>query len=368
MTKNKFLYRVIYLIFIILLSLLFSLLVLIGIKDMLAVGKNSNSVTVKIPEDVNLNMVSKILSEKKIIDVEIFFKLYSFITKSDKNFAPGIYKLRQNMDYEEILDHIRNPANNKDIVSVTFREGMNILEISELLETSGVCSSNEFAKICNSEEFLKEYEFLRLINNKSKRYYLLEGYLFPDTYQFYRGEKPAEVLKKFLNNFNKKIIINKNSKEKSIKDLCLEFGNNLDNILSIASLIQAEAADKKDMYKISGIIWNRLKISDTSGLNKFGEYGLNKLNIDATIWYPYRTKSTVPENLVGTFKSRFNTYELIGLTPGAICNPSLDSILATLEPENSDYFYYCHSQNRITYYAKTNSEHLQNLKKAGLAK
>lgn len=368
--KNTFLFRIIWIIFLSLVSTLLAGYFLIAMNDMLGLGESDNIITVDIPEHANIDTVAKIFKEKGIIKQELFFKLYSIITKNSKGFVAGTYELKANMDYQILINRIRSHIVDKNAVEIAFKEGMNVQEYASILAENGVCEEEEFLAKCNSDEFDDKYEFLKEIKNKDERYYKLEGYLFPDTYEFYKNEDPTSIIKRFLNNAQRKLVkltsIEGYANNTSIKYICEEKGKTLDEILNISSMIQDEAANKDDMYKVSSVIYNRLGTLSSNGINKFGEYGLSALGIDSTVWYPYRAKSAVPENIVNTFKSRYNTYNITGTPPGPICNPGIQAIYAALSPENTEYFYFCHSSSGNAYYAKTNDVHLENLKKAGL--
>ncbi len=368
--KNSWFFRIIWLVFLCLISVLLARYIITGINDMLAVGRKQEVVQVEIPKGASLDTVAKIFKEEGIISEPLFFKLYAVATKSTKGFSQGIYELNTSMDYQAILNHTRNQANSKDVVEVTFTEGMNILEYADLLHENGVCDKSEFLASCNSDEFDEKYSFIKEISNKGEREYKLEGYLFPDTYQFYRGESASDSIFKFLSNFQKKIIkrgkIEGYDKSTSIKELAEEKNMNLENLINIASLIQAEAANKSDMYKVSSAIQNRLATVSNGGKSKFGEFTLNILRIDATIFYPYKNKVSVPVNIAHTFQSSYDTYKIEGLPPGPICNPGMDAILAALNPESTDYYYYCHSASGEAFYAKTMDAHLANQRKAGI--
>ena len=368
--KNGCLFIMVWFVFLAFIAVLINRYAMSGINDMLGIGRANNIVTVEIPKDSNLDSVSKILYDNNVISNPNFFKLYSFVTKSTKGFSQGTYELKSNMDYEEILNHIRNQANSKDIVSLTFREGMNIMEISDLLEKNGVCEKNDFLNMCNSDEFSEKYDFIKDIPKNSNRYYLLEGYLFPDTYDFYRGETAKDSINRFLNNFQKKITRKSSlegyNEKVSIKELAVAEGKDVENLIIIASLVQAEAANKEDMYKVSSVIHNRLGTLSTGGKNSFGEYDLDRLRLDSTVWYPYRSKNVVPSDIVESFKSKYDTYNINGLPPGPICNPGLEAIKAVLNPASTEYYYFCHSSSGSAFYAKTNDVHLINLKRAGL--
>ncbi len=368
--KNGCLFIMVWFVFLAFIAVLINRYAMSGINDMLGIGRENNTVTIEIPKGSNLDSVSKILYENNVIANPNFFKLYSFVTKSTKGFSQGTYELKSNMDYEEILNYIRNQSNSKDIVSLTFREGMNIMEISDLLEENGVCEKDDFLNMCNSEEFNEKYDFIKDIPKSPDRYYLLEGYLFPDTYDFYRGESAKDSINRFLSNFQKKIT-RKSSLEGyddkvSVKELAIAEGKDVENLIIIASLVQAEAANKEDMYKVSSVIHNRLETLSTGGKNSFGEYDLDRLRLDSTVWYPYRSRNVVPSDIVDSFKSKYNTYNISGLPPGPVCNPGLEAIKAVLKPASTEYYYFCHSSSGSAFYAKTNDVHLINLRRAGL--
>ena len=357
-------------VFIALISVLLSRFIMTGVNDMLAVGKSSEVVQIELPENASIDTVADVLLSKNVISEKWFFKLYSIATKSPKYFYGGFYELETDMDYQSILNHIKNQDNVKDVVEVTITEGMNVLECSNLMEKNGVCSKDDFLKCCNSDKFKDKYSFLEQTDTSAKRLYKLEGYLFPDTYKFYRNENEENVINKLLNNYQKKIYQKVNvegvSVNKSIKELADDQSMSVDKVLNIASLIQAEAANKEDMYKISSVIHNRLATLNNGGKNRFGEFSMHILRIDATVYYPYRNKSSVPKELVKNYSNGYNTYQIEGLPPGPICNPGLDAIYAALFPAQTDFYYYCHSDSGEAFYARTNQVHLSNLKKAGL--
>lgn len=368
--ENRRFFRIVWIIMIVLVGAMLTKYILVGIHDMLAINKEENVVTVTFPTNANLRQTTKILSDNGIIEDPSFFKLYAVLTKANKSFSGGTFDIKTNMDYEALINYLQSQTNRTDIIKLTFSEGRNVNEYADILESNGVCSKDEFLKICSSDEFDEEYSFIKSIPNADKRYYKLEGYLFPDTYQFYKDENPYNVVDKILSNFEQKI----KSKEKvedydkkvSLESRIQEKSVSIDNILTIASLIEGEAADEYDMYIISSIIYNRLSTLDNGGINEYNEYGLNKLGLDTTIWYPYRDRNSVPSDIVSSFKSTYNTYDIEGLPPGPICNPGSAAIEAALNPASTDYYYFCYSESREVYYAKTLAQHNRNLVLAGL--
>ncbi len=367
--KSGLFLKISWFVFLCLISVLLARYILVGINDMLAVGKPSVAVMVDIPQGSSLGDIANILQQNNVISEKEFFKIYTTVTKSAKKLSSGVYELNTDMDYQTIINHLKNQSNIKNVAEITFTEGMNVEEYAHLLEKNKVCSKDEFLKFCSSDKFNLNYEFIKNIDNASERIYRLEGYLFPDTYKFYQGEEPSAVVAKLLNNFKKKVFekhqLKGYSNKISIQDLAKDRDMSIDKLINIASLIQAEAANSSDMYNVSSVIQNRLKTLNTGGKNKFGEFSMSILRIDATVYYPYKTKENLPKNSKN-FKSNYDTYTIEGLPPGPICNPGIDAILAAINPADTQYYYYCHSKSGDAFYAKTNSEHINNLSKAGL--
>lgn len=367
--KNSWFFKISWIVFVSLTSVLLSKFIMTSINDMLAVGRQSETVQVEIPEESSLSDVAHILKDKNVISEEWFFKLYAIATKSSKSFLSGTYELETNMDYQSIINHIRNKNNIREIVEVTITEGMNVIECASLMEKNKICDKEEFLKCCSSTKLDEKFEFLGKIGNDSKRVYRLEGYLFPDTYKFYRGEGAVNVITKLLSNFQKKIYKKpafESRSTESIYQLAENQNIELDKLMNLASLIQAEAAHKEDMFKVSSVISNRLATISNGGRNKFGEFTMNFLRVDATRYYPYKVEAAIPADIKKNFSSVYNTYKVEGLPPGPICNPGLDAIEAALFPAQTDYFYYCHNEAGETFFARTNEVHLSNMKKAGL--
>lgn len=367
---NTYLFRTVWIIMVVFISILFTKYILVGINDMLAIDREESTVTIEIPANPNAYTVARVLSDSHVIKNESFFRVYSFLTRSNKKFTQGEFEVKTNMDYEEIINYIQSQVNRIDVINIMFPEGYNVLQYADLLESNGVCNAKDFLNACNSNDFDDEYSFIKEISNADQRYYKLEGYLFPDTYKFYKGEDPKYTIERFLNNYEDKIIQKKKvegyDSKISIEDQAKEAGMSMNDLLTLASVIQAEAANEEDMYKVSSVLHNRLKTVGNDGMNKYLESGLNKLSCDSTIWYPYKSKDELPQDIKNTFKSRYNTYSIIGLPPGAICNPGLTAIDAALHPKDTDYYYFCHSSEKVAYYASTINEHNTNLVKAGL--
>ncbi len=375
--RNRVIFRTIWFVMILFVSIMTGEFLMVGVNDMLAVGREEGEeVSVTIPKNATLDQVTDILKSKKVIGNKGFFKAYATITRATGDFTNGTFNIMTNKDYQAIINYMQSDNNRTDVVTIQFPEGYTINDFAKRLEKNNVCSAEDFIKYCSTKELDEEYTFLKNIQNEGQRYYRLEGYMFPDTYDFYVGESPESVARKFLSNYRRRLYITRQRFEKNEKKITVEKkaaqqNMSMEDVITLASLIQAEAANTDDMYIISSIIYNRLATASTGGVNPRGETGFMYLQLDSTEFYPYRSKSEVPQSLRATYTSTYSTYAKEGLPPGPICNPSLDAIKAALNPAKTDYYYFCHKpasngQQAVPYYAKTNAEHVANQKKAGL--
>ncbi|MGN1193982.1 MAG: endolytic transglycosylase MltG [Acutalibacteraceae bacterium] len=236
-------------------------------------------------------------------------------------------------------------------VTVTFPEGFTAVQIAKRLEENGVCPAADFIAELNSPGDITEgYPFLAEINNPDERPFLLEGYIFPDTYEFYRGESAQSVLNRFLKN-----TANKLTDEYALR--AEQLGYTLDEVIILASIIQKEAGIKEQMGKVSSVLHNRIESPD---------YG--KLQCDVTINYinDYVTDSEYLEGDTTDYSALYNTYKCDGIPAGAICNPGADAIEAALYPEKTDYFYFVTDKDDNYYYASTYQEHKENCRICGI--
>lgn len=366
--KNKRFFRLIWLAATLVMGIILAQFFLLGFNDMLAVKRTTDTaVHIEIGPDPTLDEIAQILQENKVIDSQLFFKLYVQMTNAGDGFRQGSFDIRTNMDYEQIVNYMQSNLNRTDVVTVQLYEGMNVLEIADKLEEEGVLTDRDkFFELLNSDKFDEDFPFLENVSSEGK-YYRLEGYLFPDTYDFYVNEDPETTIWRFLDNFERRIVYTEYEDEHYEKDVTIEqmiedSEYSMDDIIIIASIIQAEAANTEDMYYVSSVLHNRL--------NSHIDEGLSRLECDSTVYYPYRSKSSVPDNMED-YVSRYNTYSIYGLPAGAICNPSLDAIKAALYPYSTDYYYFCHSaatedSPSVSYYATNYDDHYNNLIAAGL--
>ena len=354
--RNRRIFKWVWISMVIIVAVVLSQFILVGVNDLLAISRESDGrkVTISIPADPTMDDIADILYQANVIKQPGFFKLYATFTSSVEGFRQGDFDIDTDKDYEAIINFLQSNSHRTDIVTVQITEGMNVLEIASTLYEKGVVTDEQqFLELCDSDEFDEDFTFLSDISNAGERYYKLEGYLFPDTYDFYLGEDLNNVINKFLNNYENKILLHKekyfgNSKKSTLEEEAKDTGYTVDEILTIASIIQAEAASRDDMYYISSILHNRLEYGVSEGVAM--------LNCDCTVYYPYRKASDVPESIRSTFHSSYNTNDFNGLPPGPICNPGVEAIKAAINPYDSEYLYFCHDsiENGSTPYYSTN--------------
>lgn len=241
-----------------------------------------------------------------------------------------------------------NPAGGsgqRETVRVTITEGMTLTQIFKKLEANGVCSFDDLMKTAESYDY--SYYPLIAARPSNTRAFKLEGYLFPNTYDFYKNEKPQDAIGRFLRVGEKYITSQDRAKARAM-------GYSMDQILTVASIIEKEGANPNEVRKIAAVIYNRL------------EAGM-QLQMDSGIYYIERSVKPYISGDVNRYNSLYNMYKCKGLPAGPICNPSARTINAALDPADVNYLYFCHDSSAKYYYADTYEEHLENLKKAGIA-
>ncbi len=324
--------------------------------DVLAFGRDDKEVTITITEDDTLDTVTDKLYKTGLIQYPGLFKLYADLSDAMEDIDPGIYKLNTLYDYHALV-LMMSSTSNRLTVDIMIPEGYTCAQIFALLEEKGVCSAAELEEAAALGE-LDDYWFLEGVERGSK--YCLEGYLFPDTYEFYVGDKPVNVLCKLLDNFDYRFTETMAAKLETLNAMIAEKlasrgfpqdyieENKMDirKVVIIASMIEKEAAATSESYNISSVIYNRL--------TNPGSFPY--LNIDAALVYiTGKTELTAEDKQLD---SPYNTYVYKGLIPGPISNPSLSSLHAALDPASSDFYYYAldPKENRH-HFSKTLEEH-----------
>ena len=279
--------------------------------------------------------IGKNLEKENLISSSFYFETYIYYKKLENKLQAGIYSLSPSMSISEIVDwFVQGRANQ---VKITIPEGWRIEQIAERLDKAGVIKKSNFLSAVKNINNLKleEYDFL---NTLPKNHHL-EGFLFPDTYIFFKNSQAEEVINKMLDNFNKKL-------DEGLRKEIKKQNKTVFEIVTLASIIEREAKNSDEMPKIASLYWNRLKIG-------------MKLDADPTVQYAKGNWNKLEVEDYKKVLSPYNTYLYKGLPPGPICNPGLKAIKAVLYPEKTDYFYFFHTDDGKVFFSKTKEEHDQ---------
>jgi UPF0755 protein len=291
-------------------------------NDVLSLSKEEVTASIFVGEDKNISMVAMELQSKGIINYKWLFELYGKISKASEKIDPGTYEVSSHLDYRAIVTSLQQDngwsSAEKETVMVTIPEGKTLTQTFKILSDAGVCAYETLINCSQTYDF--DYDFLDGVSGSVQ--YKLEGYLFPDTYEFYLDSKPEEAIKKFLNNFDAKVT-------DEMVLTAQNMGYTINEIITLASLIEMEAGNDAERPTIASVIYNRLN-------SNYYPY----LQIDATIQYALEERKealSYEDRLIDSF---YNTYLYEGLPPGPIANPGLASIMAALNPESTGYYFY----------------------------
>ncbi len=313
-------------------------------SDLFGLNQRDRATEIVVPEGATMEDVAVQLKDAEIIKYPWIFKTYAKISFDSNAVQDGEYTFNSAMSYDELIISLRTFRQKvAETVRVVFYEGMTVREIAARLEENKVCKAEEFINYLQTAEL--DYDFVKDLPASDLRFRRLEGYLFPDTYEFYVDEDVDTVAARFLNRFDQVI-------SDSLLDRMKEKGWTLDQTVALASVIQKECSDAEQMGMISSVFNNRLD-----------NYPL--LQSDVTIFYyrddirPYLEKDN------DVMYKAYSTYDHEGLPIGPICNPGLEAIKAALYPEESGYYYFVTDDAGNFYYAVTFDEHVVNVRKAG---
>lgn len=332
-----------------------AMILLVFVLDSMAINRTAKIVDVEIPLGSNTAQIADMLVEKELIDYAFCFRVYSRISGADGKWQVGAFTLSPDMGYASLVETLQTMTP-RETVTVTIPEGFTVEEIADLLEKNGVCERGELMEAINRGEF--DYDFVHQIPTAADgkeyagRVYRLEGYLFPDTYNFYVGSSGETVVSRMLENFDKKLT-------PEIRKQIADRGWTIDQAIIIASLVEGEAASKEDMEKVSKVLANRME----------PDSGFPKLQLCSTRDY---VKSILPSlSGVEVKNVAYNTYEREGLPVGAINNPGLQALTAALNPSKDKsvancYFFATDYDTEITYFCDTFEEHERICRKYGI--
>lgn len=299
--------------------------------------KSQTQKIIEIPKGYGVKEIGWLLEKENIISDNFYFEMYVWLKRAGKNLQAGQYSLSPLMNIPKIAEIIAKGETVSNEIKITIPEGWSVRKIDEKLAEAGLVKEGEFM---NYKIDTGGYEFLKdnsLIINHLSLIIDLNGYFFPDTYFFDKDSTIEEIAEKILDNFDKKLT-------GDLKNEIKNQNKTIFGIITLASIVQNEAASPDEMKTIAGVFYNRLNIG-------------YPLESDATINYITEKNLRQPTIADTKVKSLYNTYLHTGLPPGPISNPGIDAILAAIYPENTDYFFFLHPLDGPTVFSKTLKEH-----------
>lgn len=329
-----------YMLGILLASILLAVMIWFAADDVLALTKPDNVIPITIQEGDNLDDVAQTLKDHGLIRYKLLFKLYGAISHAEDKFGTGTFELNQQFDYHALVNGLAPASDTRMTVTLTFPEGYTCDQIFSLLAENEVCTKAELEDTAANYEF--DYDFLagRPYGQKNR----LEGYLFPDTYDFYVDDTPERVIGKFLSNFSSRVteemLTAVEELNADVQDRMRAEGTfneeeisaarmDVYKVLTVASLIEKEAGSDQERARIASVIYNRL----TTRVHEL-------LQIDASVEYALGEHKEVLSANDLAVDDPYNTYKYKGLPPGPIANPGISSIMAALYPEDTEFYFY----------------------------
>lgn len=288
---------------------------------------------VVIPKGTGLKSIARLLETEGIIRDYRVFEIYCKLNKTEDSIKAGKYSLDNTKNVSEIVDKLISGQVLIDTVRLTIPEGYNLEQIKGKIEELGIVSSDDIQNALNANKY--NYDFLKGIPDREKK---LEGYLFPDTYELYKDTTAEAVIDKMLRRFDEVFT-------EEYRNRAKELNMSIDQVITLASIIEREAKLDSERKIISAVFHNRLKKNML-------------LQSCATVQYLLKEQKEVLTFKDLEIDSPYNTYKYAGLPPGPIASPGLKSIQAALYPDDVDYLYFVAKENGSHIFSKTYSEHL----------
>lgn len=318
--------------------------------SMQPVPSSTETVQIEIKAGTGSSAIADQLEKQGLIKSALLFKGYLKVKNQGSNFQAGAYEFNPGVTYEDIIAKLsQGDVAPKDMIRFTIPEGYTVMQIAEKLAAEDLIDQTKFVEIAKTGKGVTG-NLLQRIPNGSNLMYTLEGYLFPETYEMLKGSTEQEIIERMLTETEKRL--------DAIPDLdgkLKERNLSLNEVMTIASLVEREVVVDSERSKVAGVIYNRIASKNM------------KLEIDATVQYLLgKPKERLYNSDLRRQDSPYNTYIYAGLPPGPIAAPSIKSIEAALSPESHDYLFYVTKKDGSGehLFATTYKEHLNNIKKS----
>lgn len=313
-----------------------SLGAVLAYRDINGVGGDDKNYMIEVPAGAGASKVASLLANRNIINYPALFKLYA---GNKYMFQQGRHSVNSAMTYQELLDTFGSYAEGGvgDQVQVIVPEGYELRQIADLLTEKGLVDRDRFMDEVNSGEF--NYDFVKAIPREENR---LEGYLYPATYNIYPGTSEHDIVMMMLSAFNENVLPVYNASGST---------DPIDYVVTLASVIEREAANDDEKKLVSSVFNNRL-------------YEGKKLESCATVQYILQERKAVLSEEDTKIDSPYNTYKYKGLPEGPISSPGMASIKAALYPAETEYMYFlADPSGSRNYFSETYEEHQEKMEK-----
>ncbi len=293
-----------------------------AVIDVMGLYNDGAELRITVEEGDGPQEIAHLLEEKDIIDYPLVFRVFCKFKGDSAAFHPGDFVVRRGMDYNALINTL-SQGEMLETVTVMIPEGTTLEGIAAILAKNEVCTEEQFYAGLESFDY-DQYDFFKEIpqEKRQNRTYLAEGYLFPDTYEFYVNDAATSVIGRMIDNFE--------VRSKDAFDSIRASGRTIDDVVIAASIVQQEAGDSKDMPRVMRVIENRLGNPSS----------FPRLEMDSTQDYLDGLDHVSGD----AYQSAYDTYKMHGMPAGAICNPGLQAINAAInpsqEPEILNCFYF----------------------------
>lgn len=308
--------------------------------DVFGIGLGrGKDVMVAVPKGATLTQISAILKDEGVVKYPLLFRLIVKAASDEYVFQQGGHLIGKDLSYKHIAVELTQKPDVEvdEKIQIVIPEGYEAWQIAETLEKAGLVDKKEFLNELDYGEF--DFEFISQIERKENR---LEGYLFPATYEFYSWENERDIIIKMLKAFETYVIPVYNEAKTDYT---------LDQIITMASVVEREAANDSERGKIASVFYNRMERDMT-------------LSSCATVQYIIRERKPILSNSDIKIKSPYNTYINKGLPVGPIASPGVSSVKAALYPEKTDYLYFAaRADGSENVFSRTDKEHMETVKR-----
>lgn len=300
-------------------------------------SSDSDMCEINVVSGATTRDIAQELKAEGIIRFPTFFRIMSRLGGHDSEYKQGTYLLAKNAGYNAVFKLLSNSAAAQTVsVKITIPEGFELRQIADRLEENGLIDREEFYREIEHGHF--NYPFVNDLPFRENR---LEGYLFPDTYEFAKGETAHDIINTMLARFNEVVYTQEN------RARAKELGMTIDEVVTLASIVEREAMGDSDRKDVSSVFHNRLKSNNYPYLQSC-----------ATVQYILKERKPVLSEADTNIKSPYNTYQNKGLPPGPIASFGAASFEATLYPNDTEYLFFVLGADGVHHFSKTFDEHL----------